>query len=92
MPCGSWRDVCEIAAPTAHVFTIPAGIPFARALAQGIAHNAKQDDPLALTQALILVPTRRAARWMASPSGMAGRVRVERQSDMNCPWKPIGTW
>jgi ATP-dependent helicase/nuclease subunit B len=43
------------------VFTIPAGIPFARALAAGVVSRAGS-DPLALANALVFVPTRRAAR------------------------------
>jgi ATP-dependent helicase/nuclease subunit B len=43
------------------IFTIPSGIPFARALSEGvIARNGS--DPLTLADALVLVPTRRAAR------------------------------
>lgn len=43
------------------LFTIPAGAPFADALAAGLLARAG-DDPLALADARILVPTRRAAR------------------------------
>ena len=48
------------------VFSIPAGIAFARVLARGIAARMEGDstthDPLALSDVTILVPTRRAAR------------------------------
>ncbi|MBM3566657.1 MAG: hypothetical protein FJX42_11170, partial [Alphaproteobacteria bacterium] len=46
------------------VFTIPAGAPFADALAAGIL-NRVGGDPLALADARILVPTRRAARALS---------------------------
>lgn len=45
------------------VFTIPAGIPFARALADGIVARIGR-DPLALADVTILVPTRRAVRTL----------------------------
>lgn len=43
------------------LFTIPSGIPFARALCAGIIERAG-DGPLALADTLVLVPTRRATR------------------------------
>ena len=43
------------------VFTIPPAFPFARALAAGVIARSGA-DPLALGDALVLVPTRRAAR------------------------------
>ncbi len=43
------------------VFTIPAGVAFADALAQGLLRRAG-DDPLALAATTILLPTRRAIR------------------------------
>ncbi|HXI99699.1 MAG TPA: hypothetical protein VNH44_00665, partial [Micropepsaceae bacterium] len=43
------------------VFTIPAGIPFARALATGVIAMSGS-SPLSLADAVVLVPTRRAAR------------------------------
>lgn len=43
------------------VFTIPPGTPFLAALARQILHET-EGDPLALSQMLILLPTRRAAR------------------------------
>ena len=43
------------------VFTIPSGIDFARALSHGVIERCGR-DPLLLSDALILVPTRRAAR------------------------------
>jgi ATP-dependent helicase/nuclease subunit B len=45
-----------------NVFSIPAGIPFARALARGLVQRFGDADPLALSEALIFVPTRRAVR------------------------------
>jgi ATP-dependent helicase/nuclease subunit B len=44
-----------------NVFTIAAGIPFADALAGGVIERCG-GDPLSLSDALLLVPTRRAAR------------------------------
>src|SRR6266850_5641245 len=44
-----------------NLFTIPAGISFARALAEGVVRRCG-GDPLSLADALVLVPTRRAAR------------------------------
>ncbi|MET0544788.1 MAG: double-strand break repair protein AddB [Caulobacterales bacterium] len=48
------------------MFTIPAGAPFLPSLAAGL-HAALDDpnDPLALSRALVLVPTRRAAQVLA---------------------------
>ena len=46
---------------TPHVFNIPSGIPFARALTRGVIARAG-DDPLTLADTLVFVPTRRAAR------------------------------
>src|SRR5258705_3298074 len=43
------------------IFTIPSGIPFARALSEGVIARSGS-DPLTLADALVLVPTRRAAR------------------------------
>lgn len=48
-----------MAAPS--VFSIPAGIPFARALAVGIVERTAR-DPLLLADTTVLVPTRRAGR------------------------------
>ena len=42
------------------VYTIPAGVPFAKALVNGI--NEVADDPADIARALVLVPSRRAAR------------------------------
>lgn len=50
------------------VFTIPSGIPFARALCQGIAAHAGV-DPLAISEALLFVPTRRAGRALREVFG-----------------------
>src|ERR1700761_8046838 len=46
------------------VFTIPAGVAFADALAQGLIERAG-DDPLALAATTILLPTRRAIRALS---------------------------
>src|ERR1051326_5191430 len=46
---------------TPHVFNIPSGIPFARALSRGVIARAGE-DPLTLADTLVFVPTRRAAR------------------------------
>jgi ATP-dependent helicase/nuclease subunit B len=43
------------------IFTIPSGIPFARALCDGLIERCGR-DPLLISDALLLVPTRRAAR------------------------------
>lgn len=45
----------------AHVFTIPAGVPFADALVAGLWREAAH-DPLALADITLLLPTRRACR------------------------------
>jgi ATP-dependent helicase/nuclease subunit B len=45
------------------IFTIPSGIPFARALSEGVIARSGS-DPLILADALVLVPTRRAARGL----------------------------
>src|SRR5215467_9681261 len=45
------------------IFTIPSGIPFARALAEGVVQRTNR-DPVLLADALVLVPTRRAARTL----------------------------
>lgn len=51
-------------APSApHVFTIPPGISFADALARGLLGDSG-DDPLALSRATVLLPTRRACRTL----------------------------
>jgi ATP-dependent helicase/nuclease subunit B len=50
-----------MAAPQLNLFTIPFGVPFARTLAEGAIARIG-DDPLALADMLVLVPTRRAAR------------------------------
>jgi ATP-dependent helicase/nuclease subunit B len=45
----------------AHVYTVPAGVPFLDALAEGILARAG-GAPLALSKATVLLPTRRACR------------------------------
>ena len=52
-----------MAASRPNVYTIPAGVAFARALARGIVARAGA-DPLALADMLVLVPTRRAVRTL----------------------------
>jgi ATP-dependent helicase/nuclease subunit B len=50
-----------------HVFTIPAGMPFADTLARGIVLRFKAGtDPLALSRATIFLPTRRATSTLAT--------------------------
>jgi len=44
-----------------NLFTVPSGIPFARALCEGVIERCG-GDPLLISDALLLVPTRRAAR------------------------------
>src|ERR1051326_2468142 len=49
----------------ANVFTIPASKPFAETLADGlISRTTAERDPLALANATIYLPTRRAARTL----------------------------
>jgi ATP-dependent helicase/nuclease subunit B len=67
-------------APAApHIFTIPSGIAFARALAAGVIARCG-GDPLLLADALVLVPTRRAARALreAFADAMGGAVLLPR--------------
>jgi len=61
------------------IFTIPSGIAFARALAAGVVAQAG-GDPLSLSDALVLVPTRRAARALrdAFAEAMGGAVLLPR--------------
>jgi ATP-dependent helicase/nuclease subunit B len=49
------------APPEAHVFTVPAGVPFLDALARRLLTETER-DPLALGRYTILLPTRRACR------------------------------
>ncbi len=44
------------------IYTIPAGVPFTDALAQGVLSQYTDSDPLALSALTILLPTRRAVR------------------------------
>lgn len=62
-----------------NIFTIPAGIPFARALSEGVIARVG-GDPLALADALVLVPTRRAARTLrdAFAEALGGAVLLPR--------------
>ncbi|HAK62878.1 MAG TPA: double-strand break repair protein AddB [Alphaproteobacteria bacterium] len=50
--------------PPPSVFNIPAGIPFADALAHGCLERFAGEDPLTLSRLTILLPTRRAMRAM----------------------------
>lgn len=60
-------------APAPRIFTIPAGAPFLPSLAAGL-HAVLDDpnDPLALSRALVLVPTRRAAQALAEAFAALG--------------------
>jgi ATP-dependent helicase/nuclease subunit B len=49
---------------TPAIYTIPAGVPFADALAQGILAKHAGRDPLTLSSLIIMLPTRRAVRAM----------------------------
>ena len=56
-----------------NLFTIPPGVPFLDALAAGWLRE-RGDDPLNISDGLILVPTRRAARshsWSCASCGWA---------------------
>jgi ATP-dependent helicase/nuclease subunit B len=61
------------------VFTIPAGIDFARALCEGVIERCGR-DPLVLSDALLLVPTRRAARSLrdAFAEALGGAALIPR--------------
>ena len=61
------------------VFTIPAGIDFARALCEGVIERCGR-DPLLLSDALLLVPTRRAARSLreAFAEALGGAALIPR--------------
>jgi ATP-dependent helicase/nuclease subunit B len=62
-----------------HIYSIPAGIPFARALAAGAVQRCG-GGPLLLADALVLVPTRRAARALrdAFAEAQAGAALLPR--------------
>jgi ATP-dependent helicase/nuclease subunit B len=69
------------------IFTIPSGIPFARALAEGVIARTGA-DPLKLADALVLVPTRRAARslresFAAALGGAALLPRIRPLGDVD---------
>jgi ATP-dependent helicase/nuclease subunit B len=69
------------------LFTIPSGIPFARALAKGVIARTGS-DPLALADTLVLVPTRRAARslresFAAALGGAALLPRIRPLGDVD---------
>ena len=67
------------------LFTIPAGVPFVDALAAGILLETA-DDPLALADYVILLPTRRACRAMRD-----GFLRVTQGKPLLLPrMRPIG--
>jgi ATP-dependent helicase/nuclease subunit B len=52
-----------------NVFTIAAGTAFAETLARGVIARTGADDPLALADATIFLPTRRAARTLSEAFG-----------------------
>ena len=54
---------------SANVFTIAAGAAFAETLARGVIARTGADDPLALADATIFLPTRRAARTLSDAFG-----------------------
>lgn len=62
--------------PTPRLFTIDAGRPFLRDLAHGLLEAIVTDDPLALADMEILLPTRRAARALADAFVQAGPRRA----------------
>ncbi len=66
-------------ATEANVFTIPSGIDFARALCEGVIDRCGR-DPLILSDALLLVPTRRAARSLrdAFAEALGGAALIPR--------------
>lgn len=75
------------AGPQPHLFTIPSGVPFARALCAGIIERAG-DGPLALADTLVLVPTRRATRalreaFAAALDGAALLPRIVALADVD---------
>ncbi len=55
------KDV-DVTAKAPEIYTIPAGVPFADALAQGVLSQYADSDPLTLSTLIILLPTRRAVR------------------------------
>ncbi len=68
------------------VLTIPSGIPFAQDLAEGVVKRTG-GDPLALADALIFVPTRRAARtlrdaFVSVQAGAALGTRIRALGDV----------
>ena len=64
------------AATSPAIYTIPAGVAFADALAQGILSRHAGDDPLTLSALIILLPTRRAVRAVREAFLRAGGGRV----------------
>ena len=68
-----------MAAARPRVFTIPAGMDFARALCEGVIERCGR-DPLMLSDALLLVPTRRAARSLrdAFAEALGGAALIPR--------------
>jgi ATP-dependent helicase/nuclease subunit B len=72
--------------PDPRVFTVRASLPFAETLARGlIAQLGAERDPLALAQATIYLPTRRAARNFAD-----GFARVLGGAALLPEFKPLG--
>ena len=66
-------------ATQSRIFTIPPGIDFARALCEGVIERCGR-DPLILSDALLLVPTRRAARSLrdAFAEALGGAALIPR--------------
>lgn len=76
-----------MAPPKGAIYTIPAGVPFARELAKGVVERTGR-DPLKLADALIFVPTRRAARtlrdaFVEAQAGAALGPRIRALGDVS---------
>lgn len=56
------QEVVDVTTKAPAVYTIPAGVPFADALAQGILSQFADSDPITISALTILLPTRRAVR------------------------------
>jgi ATP-dependent helicase/nuclease subunit B len=75
-----------------NLFTIPAGLSFADELARGVLQRfGSADDPLAISRALILLPTRRSIRTLGeafarvSPAGVCALPRMRALGDFDEP-------
>ena len=78
-----------MARTTPHVFSIPAGLPFLPTLADALLSGrfgALGDDPLALADVTIFLPTRRAARALSA----ALLERIGRDAAILPEIRPIG--